>query len=488
MDNWLNELKGHIIDKRDAENFDDIISCYQNGLLRAGFLMAWLMLIESLKRKIVELADKEVKVAVNELKNITSVEEAMHSNDEVIWKAALKCELITNEDDSVLEMLWKKRCIMSHPYMPDVSEKDFRYMVENLVSMSLGKTLMWTKVMIEGFFEDIKTNIFLIPDDSEEKAELAEHILKLIPEKLCPFFWKTLFYELSLSLGNGHKKHQMMLRVLAIRFVRQPGIDINDPKYSFASQIKNYCGVCWHIFFNKRAWKKLNEEYQAQLFRFLKDNKKEAKKVLWLAKGLVEHDDDLDDKYIDYYYEALAQYDITDMQGYYLNKKKFLEILYKEKIEGYQFADQGDFIDMLKSMDENDISEFTPKQLQKIGKYVEMCCVGGTFKAQNFATTHSIWSENLDYAKGFAIEGMSNDKGQLYVAKRHMEYVLPVLYHTKEDNLPDIIKAVDELPVYETMSERMICSNIRLQVRKYFDEESEAYKNLIAVVNKYCKA
>ena len=266
MDNWLIELKGHIIDKRDAENFDDIISCYQNGLLRAGFLMAWLMLIESLKRKIVELADKEVKVAVNELKSITSVEDAMHSNDEVIWKTALKCELITNEDDSVLE------------------------------------------------------------------------------------------------------------------------------------------------------------------------------------------------------------------------------ILYKEKIEGYQFADQGDFIDMLKSMDENDISEFTPKQLQKIGKYVEMCCVGGTFKAQNFATTHSIWSENLDYAKGFAIEGMSNDKGQLYVAKRHMEYVLPVLYHTKEENLPDIIKAVDELPVYETMSERMICSNIRLQVRKYFDEESEAYKNLIAVVNKYCKA
>lgn len=130
MEKWLTDLKTQIIDEKDSKNFDDIIKCYQDGLLRAGFLMAWLMLVESLKRKIVELADKGVKVAASELKTITTTEDAMHSNDEVIWKGALKCELITKEEDSVLEMLWKKRCIMSHPYMPEVNESDFRYMVE----------------------------------------------------------------------------------------------------------------------------------------------------------------------------------------------------------------------------------------------------------------------------------------------------------------------------------------------------------------------
>jgi hypothetical protein len=95
MDNWLTELKTRIVDAKDSKNFDDIIKCYQNNLLRAGFLMAWLMLIESFKRKIVELADKGVKIAISELKTITTVENAMHSNDEVIWKGALKCELIS---------------------------------------------------------------------------------------------------------------------------------------------------------------------------------------------------------------------------------------------------------------------------------------------------------------------------------------------------------------------------------------------------------
>ena len=137
--NWLVELKAQIVDSKDAQNFGDIIKCYEEGLLRAGFLLAWLMLIESLKRKITTLADKEVKVAA-ELESINKIEELMHSNDEAIWKSAAKCDLISKEEESVIELLWKKRCIMSHPYMPEVKECDFRFMVENLVAISLSKS------------------------------------------------------------------------------------------------------------------------------------------------------------------------------------------------------------------------------------------------------------------------------------------------------------------------------------------------------------
>lgn len=87
---WLDKLKSQIIEAKDKENFDDLIKCYQNNLLRAGFVMAWLMLVESLKRKIVALADKEVKVAKEALSTIEGTEKAMHSNDEVIWKGGCK--------------------------------------------------------------------------------------------------------------------------------------------------------------------------------------------------------------------------------------------------------------------------------------------------------------------------------------------------------------------------------------------------------------
>lgn len=485
---WLNSLKEKVIEEKDKKNFDDLIKCYQNNLLRAGFVMAWLMLVESLKRKIVALAEKEVKVAKEALATISGTEDAMHSNDEVIWKGAVKCDLITKEEESVVEMLWKKRCLMSHPYMPEVSESDFRYMAENLVSMSLGRTLMWSKPMIEGYFADIKTNIFIIPDDIDEKINSADRILSLIPDKLKPFFWKTLFYELSLSLDNGHKKHCKMLRVLAKRFVCQSDVDINDPHFTLDNQIKRNCCACWNVFYTKSIWNKLDGEYKSQLFRFLKDNIDEAKKVLWLAKILLEEEEDLEKKYVDCYYSALAHYDVTDMQGYYLDKKKFLKILYEEKIQGYQFSDQGDFIDMLTSMNEEDIDKFSPKQIQALGKFAEKCCVTGTFKAQNFAMSRSIWSDNCDFVMGFALEGLSNEKGELYVTSKHLEYVLPVLYHTDERNQIIVIEALIKLPVEETINEHMIFNNMRINVKKYFDETSKVGRALMSVVNKYCKA
>lgn len=168
---WLVGLKGQIIDAKDTVNFEDIIKCYQAGLYRAGFLLAWVMLVESLKRKIVDLADREVKVAIQELAKINKQEAAMHSNDEYIWNGAATCDLISAEEKSVVEMLWGKRCIMSHPYMPEVRECDFRYMVENLVSMSLAKPLMWSHSMIDAYFEDIAANTFLIPDTMSEKEK-----------------------------------------------------------------------------------------------------------------------------------------------------------------------------------------------------------------------------------------------------------------------------------------------------------------------------
>ena len=195
---------------------------------------------------------------------------------------------------------------------------------------------------------------------------------------------------------------------------------------------------------------------------------------------------DLDDKYVECYYEALSNYDITDMQGFYFDKKRFLKILYEEKIKNYQFDDQGDFIDMLSSMGEDDLNDYTSMQLQRIGKYVEMCCVNGTYKSHDFVKKRNIWTENLNFAKGVAIEGFTDEKGNLCVSRKHIEYVLPVLWRIKNENRMKVIDALDKLPVVDTMNETMLGKMIRAEVKKYFDEESEECKALMAVVNKYC--
>ena len=51
-----------------------------------------------------------------------------------------------------------------------------------------------------------------------------------------------------------------------------------------------------------------------------------------------------------------------------------------------------------------------------------------------------------------------------------------------------VIEALDELPVLETLHERLLSSILKTEVKRYFEEESEEGKALRALVDKYCKA
>ena len=121
--------------------------------------------------------------------------------------------------------------------------------------MSLSRTVTWSKPMIDGYFGDIKNNVFLISDEAEERQEQADRILALVPERLWPYFWKTVFYELSISLESGHKKYLKMLKKLAVSFVNHPELNINELQYKLSNQIRDYCAVCWNIFNNRKAWR-----------------------------------------------------------------------------------------------------------------------------------------------------------------------------------------------------------------------------------------
>jgi len=486
---WLDKLKSQIIEARDKENFDDLIKCYQNNLLRAGFVMAWLMLVESLKRKIVALADKEVKVAKEALSTIEGTEKAMHSNDEVIWKGAAKCDLITKEEESVIELLWKKRCIMSHPYMPNVKEIDLRYMLENLVSISLAKTVMWSQTMIQDFFDDIKNSVFIIPNTDEGRREYANNILTLIPKKNWPFFWKTLFFEYSISIGTGKRKQTAFMKLLAAMFITMPDVDINDPKFTLEKQLKGYCAVCWRVFSTRSTWKKLNKEYQGQLFRFLEDNKNESNKVLEYASRLVKKIDDLDEENLNCYNACLKEYDVFDVERYYVNKDDFLDRVYEEKISGWQFGEHGQFVEWMKSMTEEKISDYTSEQIRRLGSFMQLSCWNGTFKAQDFVRYYyGDWINHIDFVKGFLIENCTDADGNLKLDIQKMEYSFKILSHLNEEQRLEVIAEIDKLPNGKPNNDSDECYFIRHGMAKKYNEDSREGMAFKKIVDKYCLA
>lgn len=54
---WIDELSKRIIDQDDKPLFEEATNCFLSGYNRAAYIMLWLTLIESLKRKIKRFSD-----------------------------------------------------------------------------------------------------------------------------------------------------------------------------------------------------------------------------------------------------------------------------------------------------------------------------------------------------------------------------------------------------------------------------------------------
>lgn len=440
----LRILRENILNSNDRQQFDDIIKCYESGLLRAGYLLGWLLLMESLKCKILYLADKEVKVAKQERDKIVEKEIKHESTDVAICDAALSCDIITDEYREELRLLWYKRCIMGHPYTPVVKESDFIYLVEKLVSMCLAAPLMWSKQMILDFFEDIKKAPHLIPLSDEEIVEDIISKLALIPEKLYPYFWKNIFYEFSLSLDEKDSKRQKYLKWMAMKFIREKKIDINEENFGLESRIKDYPDVCWRILFYQRIWDTLDDKYKDQLFRYL--NEKKSSGILNFAKKVVECDKGVTQEHLNCYYKALERLPLETAYTLYVEKTRLIDRIYKRLISTNQFEDHGAFVDLLSTM-EKDADGFTDIQRKTLGGYLCHCCANNTYKAINYiGAGRGYWLSDRAFVLGFVQKAIIQDDSIKFNLGA-FRYLLYMLKATTPEICEEVLNMLSSTPV-----------------------------------------
>lgn len=100
-------LKSIIIDNDDAKLYDEVVSCYKNRLYRSGYLLSWILLIESLKRKILKLAELDDARGKQEWGKIETLEKQHQSTDTQIISSAKECEIISDTEYTTISSLWQ---------------------------------------------------------------------------------------------------------------------------------------------------------------------------------------------------------------------------------------------------------------------------------------------------------------------------------------------------------------------------------------------
>lgn len=478
----LEKLKEMIISDVYRRLFSDIIRCYDEGLLRAGFLLGWLTLVEEVKERISSLADNGMNAAEKSWESITKLEESHKSVDEKICEEARKCEIIDDDQLAELTLLWNKRCIMGHPYIPEVMLSDFMYMAEKLVEICLSRPLMWPKSMIESYFEDIKKAPHLIPIGSEERKRTIENKLSFIPERLFPFFWKTLFFELSKSTEDGNANRQNFLMWMAVRFLIDNRVDINAPQYSLAIQVRDYPQICWTLFYVPKVWQKTDSEYQNQLFRYLAN--KESNSSLYYAKSLIARRAVENEVQLNHYYSALERLSLESVYKFYVNKDLLFERIERTLISTMQFSDQGDYIDLLKTMD-SDIVAFSSSEKQKLGAYLAVCCANNTYRAHNYVTDgKGNWMVDNEFVLGFAERTMT-DNGEIHINVIALRYMLIILTKIHQEERTAIVKHICEIPVKEKSKDSYSKDRAMILQEEYLKDDTEEGGLLKAIIENY---
>jgi len=96
MQQWIDELRERIIEEDDKVLFDEATNCLKNGLNRASYILAWIMTVESLKRKIKLFSNLGDKRATEAQEKIEKAEEEKISTDKLIYEESQRCGILDN--------------------------------------------------------------------------------------------------------------------------------------------------------------------------------------------------------------------------------------------------------------------------------------------------------------------------------------------------------------------------------------------------------
>jgi len=341
--NWVEIQKSQVCNKEDATLYNEVAACYKNRLYRSGYLLAWILLIESLKRKIIELATLNDPRGKKEWSIIEQMEIKHQSTDVQIASSAKECEIISDIEFTTINSLWQQRCIFAHPYTQEVKSSDLEYIISKLVDITLSKPLTLSKKMIEERLKELVNCPHIIPANPEEQNNFIKQQLILIKEKHHPVLYKNLFFYLSKSREANNNNVAAFMRRYILTLL--DNIDINLPIFTIENQLSKFPNICWLIFNIPYSWSKLNDKYQDDLFRYLQSVPKSLSSELIVnAYSLISKKAIVNEDCMKIYYDKLNDFSIIHSHTLYINKSILLDRIWNEYIKDSQFTSQMKYV------------------------------------------------------------------------------------------------------------------------------------------------
>jgi len=442
MQQWIDELRERIIEEDDKVLFDEATNCLKNGLNRASYILAWIMTVESLKRKIKLFSNLGDKRATEAQEKIEKAEEEKISTDKLIYEESQRCGILDNTDISTINFLWQQRCLFAHPYNKQPEEDEVRHIITQGIKLVLAKEVLYSKDFLSELADNIANKPFYLPNETDKIREYAKNIVSRTPQNLHAFFFKTVLFKIGQISTNQELFNELRkLRFCLVELFINTSIPLDNVDWSLEHRVTNFPYECFVGFVHQETWSKLPERIKEMLIDYFKGESDNTKLIPLKSIGnnLVQNEvitGELREKY----FEKLDSLKYDSAINFYGDDKARFKRTISE-LESWQYEQQNPVIDHIKGESGIKwISKLDKDDLFYLGRLLRTCASGGHWKTQYLIP--SIVNGTIDYPEylkaGLAYCAFISRQDKYALDERFVLNAVKLLNQTSDDLQKDI--------------------------------------------------
>nr|WP_299206594.1 hypothetical protein [uncultured Brumimicrobium sp.] len=436
-EDWINSAQEQIIEDDDKILFKEASGCFLSGYYRSAYIISWISLIESLKRKIHILSNLGDSRATDAKQKIEDAENDKQSADKLIFEEAKNCGIIDNADYSKVSFLWEQRCLFAHPYnlKPEIDE--VKHIIGQSIRISLGKDLHFNKTYLTELSDNISKKPFFLPTEIDQVRKFANRTISRIQEDLHPFFFKTLLFKVGEIALDEEKFHELRkLRYFIVELFINTKLPLDNPEWSLEHRVTNYPYECFIGLVHQETWNLLPERIKEMLISYLEGEKDSSKLIALksISGYLVQHNK-LEEAFISRYHKKLNSLTFDNAIHFYGEPKSKFKRIWTD-LSGYQYDEQNPVIDYLRTNRGVELINGLDKEKQiNLGRMLKSAASNSHYKSQNLIT--SIKHGSIDYSEwlksGIAIASFSSLKDEFDLDKNSINRFVTIMNELSEE-------------------------------------------------------
>lgn len=185
-------LRAGISEATDRLLFEEAVTCFEAGALRATYIMSWIAVAESLRNRFSVMAERSDGQAGKVLKQVETLEKQNQATDLYLLDQAKAIDLVTDEQHDKLSHLRLMRNRYAHPTGRGPTEQETLSALEIAVDAVLSEPILLRHGYADYQLAALFGELHWLPDDEQAVRENAAGVARRLHPVAAPHLLDNL--------------------------------------------------------------------------------------------------------------------------------------------------------------------------------------------------------------------------------------------------------------------------------------------------------